>query len=300
MENILKTYVINLKECKNRLQTIDGNLKQFGIKYQVWEATKGRDLSPSELESRTSYLCRNYLCNNGTIGCHMSHLLLWNSIAKEHGDSRDAWFLILEDDAHLQDGFNENITQVFDDMHYWPNSHPFPELIHLSCNVLCKDTRVTNSIFTSKFVNTTRGYMLSAKGATKLSSAFKKVNYHVDMMLAIKYNIFNSIAYYTSNNYVDSNDNLSSTIGAKSFPRLLPDIMSMLLQQVGTTSLHVVYDSPVISINRSLDINIVVILFAVVLGLLVAKRMYIAACVYVLVEVVYFLVVVRSSKSSTC
>ena len=299
MENITETFVINLKECKKRLYNIDKNLGHFGIKYNVWIATKGSDLTESELNKHTSYICKNIICNNGIIGCHMSHLLLWKHIAKNHGNSPNKWFLILEDDAEIEPRFIENLQGVFKDISNWKNA--LPEFVHLSCETFCKEKKVSDYLFKSSLINTTRAYMLSAAGAYKLSQAFIKIHYHVDVMMSIKYNLFNIIEYYTTNNFVKANDNMQSTVSANSFPRLIPDIVTNILNALGVNeTFHIVYDSSIISIDRTVNINIMVFVFITIIGLLLADKMYLLAVVYVVIEVAYWVLIKSLYQKMPC
>lgn len=304
MENIQQVYVINLKECKNRLRNVQANLAEFDIPYTIWNATKGRDMSPHEIEKYTTKTCRSLLCNHGTIGCFMSHMLLWNHIVDSFHSSGKQWFLVLEDDAKIVKGFKENLNEVFADLENWhvlQKDEPYPEFIHLACHVLCKERKITDHIFKTRVVNTTRAYLISKEGAAKLSHFFKKVNYHVDTAITFHNIFYKSLAYYTTKTFVESNDAMVSTIGSKSFPRLIPDIFNAFyIKFMHSDSIHIIYDSPIASFERTVDLNILIVAFMAIILVLVANKMYIWASIYVLVEIIYFLIAISRKTKMSC
>lgn len=300
MDGIEDVFVINLKECTERLAAISQNLKEFEIRYTVWDAIKGKDLSNSELAKYTSSVCNTFLCNHGMIGCHLTHILLWNTIAKKYGNDKHKWFIILEDDAYLRKGFVDNVNNIIADLRNWEqitNSH-FPDFIHLACHVFCREHKVTPQIFTSHIINTTRGYMISARGARILSELFTKVYYHVDMMLTINQIINNSLAYYTTHSFIDSRDDHVSSIGGKTFPRVLPDILNKIIPE--TTAFHILYETPFMSFRKIIDINVLVVVFVLIVAVLAAKKYYIIAGVYVLFEILYFILALKQRKKRSC
>lgn len=304
MENIKDVYVINLKECKKRMSRLDANLKGMGISYKRWDAIKGKDLSDEQIKRYTSLACRTVLCNNGVIGCHLSHLMLWRHIAgfekkaEADQDSRRKrqWYLVLEDDAALRGGFLENLGAVFKEMDSWGEGREggdarFPEFIHLSCKLFCKMKKVTDHLWYTPVYDTTRAYMVSDEGIAKLVKMFDKVGYHVDMMLTKKQIFEGTLAYYTTDNHVLNADGYLSTISSNTFPRILVDIVIGLIDLFGLdSSYHIVFTTPTFCLNRKYNCNATFVLFLMVVGLLIYYRLYLWAAVYILIEVIYYLV----------
>lgn len=290
MDNIRETFVINLKHCTNRLEAISTNLKENRIEFTVWDAVDGKKLTQDEIDENTTFICRKFLCNYGIVGCHLSHLYLWKHIVSKYGMDENKWFLILEDDAKLLPGFLENLTNIMNDLKHWKSTkHSYPELIHLSCDECKNEQEVTPYLFTSKKFITTRGYMVSVKGAYKLSKILDIVKYHVDMALMYHQCRYNNLSYYISNNFVGSNDNRVSTIGGKTFPRLMPDILNKIIP-LSDNPYHVFYDGPVFSINMRFDVNICIIVLLFILVVLLIIKLYLIAFLYVLFEVLYYLI----------
>lgn len=300
MEN---TFVINLKECKKRMNSLGKNLNEFGIRYERWDATKGSKMTAQEKRKNASYLCRNILCNNGTIGCHMSHLRLWKHISERYGCDKYIWFMILEDDAKIGADFVENLSGVFDDLRIWDHDkNKYPEFIHLSCNGLCNiGFRITPHILSSSIVTTTRAYLISAAGACKLIDKIKVIQYHVDMYLTLQQLFDKSLAYYITANYVDNNDDFSSTISSNTFPRVLLDIINIFLYYTGLDEYHICFNSAIMSFPRVIDLNIMIIIFVVLIAVLLAKKQYLMASIYICIEVIYYLMQrFIKKKTSSC
>lgn len=282
MQNILETFVINLKESKERLSRFDQNMKEQGITYTRWEATKGKDLSNHELKERVSFLCRNLLCSPGIIGCYLSHLEIWKHIASKN---KEGWYMIFEDDAKIIEGFNENLEGVFEDLRKWDHKNRYPEVIHLS-NDMNLFVKSSSTLYKTPVFNTMRGYMVSNVGARKLVSLMDRlVNYHIDMTITIKQMVWNSVSIYSSKSYVLSNDNFESTLGNhKTFPRLFPDIANFVIRAFNlSNSVHILYDSAVIG-----NYNLLITVFLLITSVLLAQKKYWAAAAYIFVEVAYY------------
>lgn len=290
--NIENTFVINLKECKKRLASISKNLHEHGIDFERWDATKGSTLGRDEMIANTSPVCRNFLCNNGTIGCHISHMRLWKQISEKYGCEPERWFLVFEDDAKVDAAFMKNIAGVMSDLKMWKRDGegaPYPEFINLACNKICSiGTQVTPHIHTSYVVTTTRAYLISGTGACKLADKIRVVNYHVDVYLTIQQLLDNTLAYYGTKNYVGNNDALVSTISSNTFPRIVPDLLNVFLVWVEADEYHILYNSPVLSFVQVINVNVMVLLFIFVIAWLVAKGKTILACVYILAEICYY------------
>lgn len=299
MNNIHDVFVINLKKCTNRLASLTKNMNDYGIKFKTWDAVNGKDLPYSVIKQRTSYLCRQFLCNAGTIGCHLSHLNLWQFIADNYGSDPDVWFIVLEDDSTIMDGFKQNIANIFNEMKQWPIGYRYPEFIHLSCNFMCKTKIVTPSIYLSTVFNTTRAYLISAKGASKLVRNIKKVHYHVDAYLTFRQIFYANLAYYTTNVFIGNNDHLVSTISHNTFPRSLPLLLNALIP-TQSNHLHIIYESQILTLNNTIPINITILFSIFFLAILLANRLYIASSVYLIFEVVCFLISISHTKETTC
>ena len=179
------TFVINLKERTDRWEKINNKFDKTQLKLQRFDATYGKDLSQSYIDSATTPFCRQF-CSNGMIGCWLSHYRLWKLIVKNYLNN----VLILEDDAEPVDGFNEKIGVVLDSI---PKDY---DLVYIGCYGSCSEGGSIGYKYLLGGSNIdynehlmipyspycTHAYLLSNKGANKLlnSKDMKKISYHVD------------------------------------------------------------------------------------------------------------------------
>ena len=92
----MKIFVINLPKDIERLHSIDGQLRNLQLDYDVIEAVYGKNLSDSDLHQLTTEFGRERL-SLSEIGCSLSHLKAYQTIV----NSQLPFALILEDDAQL-------------------------------------------------------------------------------------------------------------------------------------------------------------------------------------------------------
>lgn len=286
MNNITEVFVINLDKCKQRLKSFDQNMKQYNIKYTRWDATYGKELSKDYIKQKTTTWC-NHVCNHGIIGCHLSHINLWKYIQQKYQNNNNKWFIIFEDDAHIKQNFIDNLEKVFHDLKHWNYINRYPELIHLSSEVLYNIYPITPNIFKSPLVNTTRGYMINIQGIKKLLNIFIKVNYHVDIMMSLNNLINNDIAYYTTKPLVINQDNNNSIITMNTIPRTFPDIFNILFGS--QNSMRLVYDGPIFTIHRNISINILIFISIILIAFLLVKKLYIILALYIIIEILYII-----------
>ena len=107
----MKTYLINLPKNKDRLASMDTQLKKFGIDYESF-AIIGAELTKKELRNKVSFV-RSYLAEGrrltiAEIGCTLSHLEAYRRILA----GGLPYALILEDDVILEDDFPSALCDV--------------------------------------------------------------------------------------------------------------------------------------------------------------------------------------------
>lgn len=116
----MKIYVINLPQSDSRRQSIEANLQQLGLDYEIFPAVDGRNLT-LEQQAIVKTEDQVYLPMAGgrqlmvedklsppEIGCALSHLQVYQRIL----DSGDDHACILEDDIFLTPKFLEAIEGV--------------------------------------------------------------------------------------------------------------------------------------------------------------------------------------------
>lgn len=303
MENIKDIYVINLKKCTNRMKKFDDNMNALNLKYKRWDAVNGSALKKTD--ANTTFLCRNFMCTNGVIGCYLSHITLWRHImasAEGRAEESKKWFMIFEDDGLFTPKAIENLKSVFQDIKNWKSDKLYPDMINLACVISEKAIyrKITDHIFQPFVVNGMTAYIVSISGITKLLSVLDKpVMWHIDNLLTIRQLYHKKIGYYSTNNYIINTDELQSTISGDSFPRAEVDIFNNIMSLFGINSqIHVIYNS-IICGNSIISFNSLTMLFVVIVGLLLSYDLYDIAVLYIFTEILYWYYI-KSKKLSPC
>lgn len=116
----MRVYVISLPQCKLRRQSIEANLQQLKLEYEIFSAIDGNCLSEQHqklVQTQDKVLLsmaggRQLLVedklSNGEIGCALSHLHVYQKIL----DSQDEYACVLEDDCILTEHFIEAMQSL--------------------------------------------------------------------------------------------------------------------------------------------------------------------------------------------
>lgn len=104
--NDIPIVVINMEKNYDRLEKIDRNLNDVGLKFQRFDAIDGSKLEDSFITSVTTYSCKKFTCTRSQVGCALSHKTVWNNFKDGlYGNSN--YLCILEDDAEVNKDFVE-------------------------------------------------------------------------------------------------------------------------------------------------------------------------------------------------
>lgn len=279
-------YVINLDRSTDRLTNLQNNFKEYNIKFTRFSAIEGKNVSNDQLIKTTSFLCRNFLCNYGIVGCALSHINLWKKLVL---DQKTDFYVVMEDDAVINDNFKKTINEI-DNIKYDIDF----DIISLHCirEYNCRQygkTKIKLSdgtvIGKTLFPLSTTSYILSKKGAIKLLSLFDKIYYHIDVEIAIK-SKFNDINYYSLNkNLIDHNWEEASTVAVTNHKT----IMLYTLDKLGLKEIYWVLNSPTFTIRMTYPINLYMVLltFLLILNIVWFKNIFIY--VFILIEyILYF------------
>lgn len=300
---IEETFVINLKQCKNRMRRFDEHMTSIGLPYTRWDAVHGKSMSSREIERVSSKACANFACTHGVIGCYLSHVMLWQHILKKYGnedrgmrddggcmeeekDGRKIWFIVFEDDIMTKPGFLDNIQTLFERDLDLTNpawmQHRYPEMIHLWCTVMCSADPVTANLFRAHVITGTAAYMVSLDGVRKLLKYMgNHVSYHIDVMISLHQILRQRLALYTTSNLIINDDIDVSTISMDTYP-ILP---VMALKAVMPTY-YIVYNSVVFHIGDVM-FNCCVVPYLIVFVALVITWKYLWAIpLMVIIEVI--------------
>jgi len=167
--NNLETFVISLENRNDRRKHCENEFKRNDIAFEFFTATDGEILRKED----SQYITKRSRANlsNGSIGCAISHMKIWESISKK--DSANL-YLIFEDDIVLTHDFNTKIQNLLTEI-------PIDfDLINLGgFNNRGRDIHyfVNNNLF--KSYNPRRGlygYIINSKSAKKLIDLIKPLD----------------------------------------------------------------------------------------------------------------------------
>lgn len=108
----------------------------------------------------------------GAVGCYLSHLELWKTIAA----SGAAWAIVFEDDASIEPNLGFEITQAMNDLP--------PDWDLCLFGYVGNGVPVTNRLVKIKDFLLTHAYAVSAKGARHLARAMLPIEKQVDWAMS--------------------------------------------------------------------------------------------------------------------
>jgi GR25 family glycosyltransferase involved in LPS biosynthesis len=201
MNNLPPIYVINLKKSTDRLENVKKVMNKYNLKFNRFDAVYGKDLSQEEVNKNANILCRTLLCNNGMIGCTMSHIKLWKQLLE---DKNNDTYLILEDD--IEDINIEQLNSLFNFINETKFDYDYINLncISMFCQNLNKGIKVNDKLYlTNKlFSMGAAAYIINKSGAKKLVDMFNKykIIYYNDISVTFKkYLSLNNFKQYNTN-----------------------------------------------------------------------------------------------------
>ena len=162
--------VVNLKRREDRKKIIIEKFERENItNYEFIDAVDGNDLKETD-ELRLLFDGNNFNYRKGIMGCALSHLHLWNTLAN---DNNNDYYIILEDDLELSLDFKEKLNthcKLFEE-----NNLEHLSLGVYECNYSEQDKIKTDEITIFQknvynFWNITFGYIISKNAAKKMVS----------------------------------------------------------------------------------------------------------------------------------
>ena len=264
-------YVINLKKSIDRLENVNKVMSKYNLKFNRFDAIYGKELSQEEVNKNANILCRTLLCNNGMIGCAMSHIQLWNNLLK---DKNNDSYLILEDD--IQDINIEEINNLIKFIKETKFEYDYISLncISILCENLNKGIKVSDTLYlTNKIYPFGMGaYIINESGAKKLVDMINKykITYHIDFSVSFK-------KYLSNNNFKHYNTNynlihLNNLITSKStISNTNKSILLILLNKLKLYNVEWHLKVPYLTLFRKFEINLYFILLVILLILNIKK-----------------------------
>lgn len=201
-----KIYVINLEESKDRLENLNKQANKLNLNIERFPAIKGKTLTEQDLINN-DYLGNIKLKYNGSLGCYLSHCLLWEKIYKENKYDN---VLILEDDCLLPDNFIEQIQEL---KKYTPEDFDY---LNLGIGKRREGKSINNKLIipiekNEKGLNAGLfGYIIKRKNIPKLLSLVKPINnnIYIDTVLRSNFNKLN--VFFVKKNIIGHNFDIKS------------------------------------------------------------------------------------------
>ena len=162
--------IINLERRLDRKQKLQPIFKSQQLDPKWIKAVDGKQLMPTE-ELKKLVQGNIYNSRRGVIGCALSHLNLWKQLVQ---DTNHEYYIVLEDDITLQDGWYDKINTIQRDGQdlIWLGYHMFScvrEKVKHVYDIPAVDITVSPFEVNSKqYVGGTFAYIIYKSGAQKL------------------------------------------------------------------------------------------------------------------------------------
>ena len=207
-------YLINMDKDTERLEKVTKECKKFNINFERFCGVDPLKISKKELNKYVSKTCQN-ICPNGIIGCGISHMKIYEDALKNNYKN----ILVLEDDVYFSEDLYEELNKAMTEL------QEDYDILYLGCFGRCDKKQVYNMdlyfifnliiYFLSKFKSTCKnecekklnnkykylhvpefplsahGLIISNKGCKKLLNLIEKLNYSIDVNIALKTNELN-------------------------------------------------------------------------------------------------------------
>ena len=207
-------YLINMDKDTERLEKVTKECKKFNINFERFNGVNPLKLSKKELNKYVSKTCQN-ICPYGLIGSGVSHMKIYEDALKNNYKN----ILVLEDDVYFSEDLYEELNKAMTEL---PEDY---DILYLGCFGICDKEQVYNmdlnllfhlyTNFLKKFKSTCKnecekklnnkykylhipefplsahGLIISNKGCKKLLNLIEKLNYSIDVNIAIKTNELN-------------------------------------------------------------------------------------------------------------
>ena len=204
-------YVINLDKSKDRMENIKRISKESNLNIERFPAIYGKNLNYDFLRKNDYLSNKKIIKFNGSLGCYMSHCLLWEKIYKENKYEN---VLILEDDCIIDKNFNQQMEELST---YIPKDFDY---------IMLGSGRRKGRSYNDKFIIPTQGnvygqnaglfgYIVKVKNIPKLLKLVKPIkhNIYIDTVLRSNFNKLN--VFIVKENIINHNYDFKTVRGVK-------------------------------------------------------------------------------------
>lgn len=169
--NLFPMKIVNLDRRTDRWESTKKTLDSAGItQYERFSAIDGQTLQMTP-EIKMLFRNNDFNYRQGFIGCAMSHIKLWKQLV----ESKDDYYIVLEDDIELVDNFKEKLNVTLH--HILQN--PFSELCFLGHFLWSGKPAKSNDypelskLSNDDYMGGTYGYIISKSAAWKYLQLIK-------------------------------------------------------------------------------------------------------------------------------
>jgi glycosyl transferase, family 25 len=204
-------YVINLDKSKDRMENIKRIARESNLNIERFPAIYGKNLNYDFLRKNDYLSNKKIIKFNGSLGCYMSHCLLWEKIYKENKYEN---VLILEDDCIIDKNFNQQMDKL---SAYIPKDFDY---------IMLGSGRRKGRNYNDKFIIPTQGnvygqnaglfgYIVKVKNIPKLLKLVKPIkhNIYIDTVLRSNFNKLN--VFIVKENIINHNYDFKTVRGVK-------------------------------------------------------------------------------------
>jgi len=160
-------YVINMSDNTERMENCHAFLEAQGIAYTRFEAVNGNTLSEDEVaevyDSKANDKKFRHPLLRGEVGCYLSHLELWKTIANDTAEGA----IILEDDFSAANDLARVLASLCADTGDWGMAKLYtrrPQKKMLASRPLCQGRTLARPY---QIPNTTLGYAIRKPAASR-------------------------------------------------------------------------------------------------------------------------------------
>lgn len=251
-------WIINLDKSIDRIEKINKNFNSLGIKYNRFSAIYGKDILKKNMNKYVSFVCKNFLCNYGIIGCALSHIQLWKQLI----NSEEKYYVIFEDDIEI----NKDTINVINKLEQYIIEYSIDYLnlncVNYGCTLYETKFKIDNYEFGKPLMPLqTNAYIVTKVGAGKLLKMIEKINYHLDFQILIS-KMFYDFNYYTSSPPLLKLTNNETTIGKNRTTLTLK-----ILDDLNFKFVSWLFNVPIITINLVYEINILLLIILLLIPL---------------------------------